>query len=52
MYKKYASLYFIFCIDSNENELAILEVSLNLKYFSIFIYLLRYWIDISVVYVS
>lgn len=26
MYKKYASLYFIFCIDANENELAILEV--------------------------
>lgn len=25
LYKKYASLYFIFCIDLNENELATLE---------------------------
>ena len=25
IYKKYASLYFIFCIDANENELSMLE---------------------------
>lgn len=43
IYKKYASLYFIFGVDLNENELSTLEVKyINNSYFSLFIYLLKF----------